>query len=211
MTRAKKNPQKTHVEWVEIHNKTLELVAQLEMEIKELKAKISLLENEKMEKQKEVDLFFEKKRKKILLIGDSHLKKISGQELKFKTGKDISLVKAYCSRKNWYGAFYPESSFSNAVEQNADETTTHIIMCAPTSDLTNVKNLNSSSRLMFADLSAKTMISTAEWCLVNYPALQKIVIFEHLPRYLCKSIIQFILIFPFSFFQKFFFIKILNF
>ena len=133
--------------------------------------------------KKEAEEFFEKKPKKVLLVGDSHLKMISAQELRMRTGKDISVVKAYCSRKNWYGALFPDISFSNALEENADGTTTHIIMCSPTSDLTNVKDLDASSKLMFADLSAKTMVTTAEWCFSNYPSLQKVVIFEHLPRY----------------------------
>ena len=196
MTRAKKNPQKSHVEWVEIHNKTLQLVTKMEQEIVELKAKIALLENEKLSQQKETEDFFEKKNKKILLVGDSHLKKISAPELQLKTGKNISLVKAFCSRKNWYGAYFPDSSFSKALEDNVDDTTTHIVMCAPTSDLTNIKDLDPASRLLFADLSAKTTVTTAEWCFVKYPALQKLVIFEHLPRYFWNLYIQSICIFP---------------
>ena len=102
----------------------------MEQEIIELKAKITLLENEKLSKEKEADEFFEKKRKKILLVGDSHLKKISAPELQLQTGKNISLVKAFCSRKNWYGAYFPDSSFSKALEDNVDDKTTHIVMCA---------------------------------------------------------------------------------
>ena len=62
-------------------------------------------------------------------------------------------MKAFCSRKNWYGAYFPDSSFSKALEDNVDDKTAHIVMCAPTSDLTNVKDLDPASRLMFADLS----------------------------------------------------------
>ena len=85
------------------------------------------------------------------------------------------------------------------MEDNVDDKTTHIVMCAPTSDLTNVKDLDPASRLMFADLSAKTVtVTTAEWCFVNYPALQKLVIFEHLPRYVCNLYIHSICIPHFS-------------
>ena len=97
--KSQKTPQKTHVERVQIHDATLQLVTKMEQEIIELKAKITLGENEKLSKEKEADEFFEKKRKKILLVADSHLKKISAPELQLQTGKNISLVKAFCSRK----------------------------------------------------------------------------------------------------------------
>ena len=191
MVRAKKNPQLTHHEWVSIHNETLSQLTKALNENESLKEKIAVLENEKMALREATENFLESKTTRILLTGDSHLKKISSENLERHTGRKIIKAPAYCSRSDWHGAYYPSSSLVNAVKNNVDDSITHIIMTAPTSDITNVRECDPATRLIFADLSAKSMISTAEWALINYPALQRVYIMEHLPRYILKLFIRF--------------------
>ena len=62
---------------------------------------------------------------------------------------------------------------------------THLVMTSPTSDITNLGKLDPEIRLHWIDLSAKTIISTAEMCLIRFPALKSVTILEHLPR--CDS------------------------
>ena len=114
-----------------------------------------------------------------MIVGDSHLKLISSTILQERTGKNIALLKAYNSRKYWRSAFFPEKSFTKALEENKIK---NIVFCTPTSDLTNVKDLDEETRKIFADISTKTLITSAEWCFNHYALLENIVIFEHLPR-----------------------------
>ena len=107
---------------------------------------------------------------------------LSVDDLKQQTGKDIIKIPTYCSRDDWHNAYIPKKSIIRGVSENVDQSVTHLIMTAPTSDLTNVKQLDPTTRQMFADLSAKTLIATAEWALINYPGLQHVYIMEHLPR-----------------------------
>ena len=55
-------------------------------------------------------------------------------------------------------------------------------MTSPTSDLTNLERLDPTARFHWVELSIKTMISTAEMCLIRFPALKSVTILEHLPR-----------------------------
>ena len=57
-------------------------------------------------------------------------------------------------------------------------------MTSPTSDITNLGKLDPEIRLHWIDLSDKTIISTAEMCLIRFPA-KSVTILEHLPR--CDS------------------------
>ena len=178
-----KSKEKPTVEWVAIHNSTLTLLKEVQEENASLKERIAILENEKLEVKEATENFFENKKKKVLVTGDSHLKMISFENLQRHTGHNITKIPSYCSRSDWPGAFYPKSSLVSALKDNVDDSITHVIMTAPISDLTNVRDCERGTRSIFADLSAKSIISTAEWALINYPALQHVYILEHLPRY----------------------------
>lgn len=91
MTRAKKNPQKTHVEWVQIQDATLQLVTKMEQEIIELKAKITLLENEKLSKEKEADEFFEKKERRYFWLPIPISRRSLPQNSNYKPAKTSAL------------------------------------------------------------------------------------------------------------------------
>ena len=90
------------------------------------------------------------------------------------------------SRNFWPHALKPTTSISSVLLQHAKSRTsdlpTHLLMTSPTSDITNLLSMGTAARMNWVDLSAKTMVITAEMCLIQYPGLQKIYIMEHLPR-----------------------------
>ena len=55
-------------------------------------------------------------------------------------------------------------------------------MTAPTSDLTNLNRMDLYAQQAWADLSAKTLVLTAEWCIIHFPRLTQVVIMDQLPR-----------------------------
>ena len=162
---------------------------ELKMEKEELKR-----ENEELKKEKERPTkvedghwFSVKKAPMILLSGDSHLKSISLERLASATGKSIEIVKTFCCRDNWPGALKPQVSISSVLLKHVHSRATHLLLTAPTSDLTNLTRFSQSERTGWIDLSAKTIISTAEMCLTRFPALRGVTILEHMPRYFLVS------------------------
>ena len=122
------------------------------------------------------------KPQKILVCGDSHLKCIPLKRLANKTGKNIEFIKTFCSRNDWPGAWKPEISIASVLLQQVDSRATDLLITSPTSDLTNLVKMSPSARIHWVDLSAKTILNTAEMALIRFPALMSVTIMEHLPR-----------------------------
>ena len=208
----KKNPQKSHHEWLEIHLITIGRMVQLEKEKAEVekeKAEVekekTKLEEEKHEREKALQMLMKEnialkkkvedlevnmesakqfslemeKPKQVLVCGDSHIKCISLPKLCQVTGRNIEFVKSFCSRNDWPRAFKPEIS---TLLKQVDSRATDLLITSPTSDLTNLTQMSQSARVHWIDLSAKTIINTAEICLTRFPALKNVTILEHLPR-----------------------------
>ena len=120
------------------------------------------------------------------MSGDSHLKCIPPSKLANATGKEVSFLKTYCSRNFWPKALKPTTSISSVILQHANSREavlpTHLLMTAPTSDITNLLHMGTSARMNWVDISVKSMIVTAKMCLIRHPGLQKVFIMEHLPR-----------------------------
>ena len=155
----------------------------LQMSMKEniaLKKKVEDLEVN-MESAKQFSLEMEKP-KQVLVCGDSHLKCISLPKLCQVTGRNIEFVKSFCSRNDWPRAFKPEISIVSTLLKQVDSRATDLLITSPTSDLTNLTQMSQSARVHWIDLSAKTIINTAEICLTRFPALKNVTILEHLPR-----------------------------
>ena len=159
---------------------------QLQREIeKDLKEENSILRKkvEDLEgKSKDAEEFLTEKPQKIIVSGDSHLKSVSLQKLSNKTGKDIVFLKTFCSRNDWPWAWKPDISILSVLQKQVHSRATHLLMTSPTSDLTNLERLDPTARFHWVELSIKTMISTAEMCLIRFPALKSVTILEHLPR-----------------------------
>ena len=51
--------------------------------------------------------------------------------------------------------------------------------------------MSQAARIHWVDLSAKTIINTAEMALIRFPALKSVTILEHLPRYFLKAFSDF--------------------
>ena len=206
----KKNPQKSHHEWMEIHLSTISQITKLERqkedllkENKELKEEMVKREDEvavlksqkkkleqrvahleeRAEKNEDANQFSASKTPNILITGDSHLKLISAERLATETGQNIEMVRTYCSRDYWPWAWRPEISIASVLLRKCNSRATHLLITSPTSDLTNLKQFSQSEQINWVDLSAKSIISTAEMCLIRFPALRDVTILEHLPRY----------------------------
>ena len=130
----------------------------------------------------EVESFLKRRPIKVLLTGDSHLKSISIDRLSEETKIDVQHVKTYNSRLYYPNARFPLVSIANVLQERIDHETTHIVITAPTSDLTNVKEMDFNAQEAWADLSAKTIVLVAEWCLIHYARLRQVILMDHLPR-----------------------------
>ena len=205
----KRNPQKSHHEWVEINLATIRRLGQVEKEKEDVERENKKLREDKLDRENEIkalkeensalkrrvqDLevknesaeeFSREKPQKIIVSGDSHLKSISQGKLINTTGKTIEFLRTYCSRDDWPWAWKPDVSIASVLLQQVHSRATHLVMTSPTSDITNLGKLDPEIRLHWIDLSAKTIISTAEMCLIRFPALKSVTILEHLPR--CDS------------------------
>ena len=166
--------------------KELEEALKKNEEVKEenekIKKKVEELEEEICERCGEVEVFLEQKVRKVLITGDSHLKCISTERLKSDTKTNVTFAKTYCSRVNYPGSKFPKVAISNVLQSRFDRETTHLVMTAPTSDLTNLSEMDQNAKQAWADLSARTLVLIAEWCLIHYSSLQQVVIMDHLPR-----------------------------
>ena len=151
-------------------------------ENEQMKKKVKELEEEICERCGEVEVFLEQKVRKVLITGDSHMKCISIERLKSDTKTNVTFAKTYCSRVNYPGSKFPKVAISNVLQSKVDQETTHLVMTAPTSDLTNLSEMDQNAKQAWADLSARTLVLIAEWCLIHYSSLQQVVIMDHLPR-----------------------------
>ena len=130
------------------------------------------------EKTEEAEIFLAEKQTRVLVSGDSHLKCIPPSKLANATGKEVSFLKTYCSRNFWPNALKPTTSISSVLLQHANSREavlpTHLLMTAPTSDITNLLHMGTSARMNWVDISVKIMIVTAEMCLIRHRGLQKV-------------------------------------
>ena len=206
MTRTKNNPKLSHDQWLLVQKEQIKMITKLQEDKDELKSRVKELEealkkneevkeeNEKIKKKVEeleeeicercgeVEVFLEQKVRKVLITGDSHLKCISTERLKSDTKTNVTFAKTYCSRVNYPGSKFPKVAISNVLQSRFDRETTHLVMTAPTSDLTNLSEMDQNAKQAWADLSARTLVLIAEWCLIHYSSLQQVVIMDHLPR-----------------------------
>ena len=183
---------KKNEEVKEENEKMKKKVEELEEELKrneevkeqneQMKKKVKELEEEICERCGEVEVFLEQKVRKVLITGDSHMKCISTERLKSDTKTNVTFAKTYCSRVNYPGSKFPKVAISNVLQSKVDQETTHLVMTAPTSDLTNLSEMDQNAKQAWADLSARTLVLIAEWCLIHYSSLQQVVIMDHLPR-----------------------------
>ena len=206
MTRTKNNPKLSHDQWLLVQKEQIKMITKLQEDKDELKRRVKELEealkkneevkeeNEKIKKKVkeleeeicercgEVEVFLEQKVRKVLITGDSHMKCISTERLKSDTKTTVTFAKTYCSRVNYPGSKFPKVAISNVLQSRFDRETTHLVMTAPTSDLTNLSEMDQNAKQAWADLSARTLVLIAEWCLIHYSSLQQVVIMDHLPR-----------------------------
>ena len=104
---------------------------------------------------------------------------------------EIEFVKTFCSRDDWPLAWKPEISIVSVLLQKVDSRATDLLITSLTSDLSNLINMSQAARIHWVDLSAKTVINTAEMALIRFPALKSVTILEHLPRYFLKAFSDF--------------------
>ena len=206
MTRTKNNPKLSHDQWLLVQKEQIKMITKLQEDKDELKRRVKELEealkkNEEVKEEKEqmkkkvkeleekisercgeVKVFLEQKVRKVLITGDSHLKCISTERLKSDTKTNVTFAKTYCSRVNYPGSKFPKVAISNVLQSKVDQETTHLVMTAPTSDLTNLSWMDQNAKQAWTDLSARTLVLIAEWCLIHYSSLQQVVIMDHLPR-----------------------------
>ena len=110
------------------------------------------------------------------------MKAISVERLKSDTKTNVEFAKTYCSRINYPGARFPRVAISNVLQNKVNKETTHLIITAPTSDLTNLNWMDLDAKQAWADLSAKTLVLIAEFCLIHYSSLTQVVLMDQLPR-----------------------------
>ena len=158
------------------------LVVKLQCDNGALKENIRMMETELLGRNQEVDKFLEKKAKKVLITGDSNWKSISKERLKAETKIDLEIAKTYCSIKNYPGSKFPLVAIYSVLQNKVDPSITHIVITAPTSDLTNLSMMDWAAKRAWAELSAKYLILISEWCLIHYISLKQVVLMEHLPR-----------------------------
>ena len=109
----KRNPQKSHHEWVEINLATIRRLGQVENEIKEENSALKRRVQDLEVKNESAEEFSREKPQKIIVSGDSHLKSISQGKLINTTGKTIQFLKTYCSRDDWPWAWKPDVSIAS--------------------------------------------------------------------------------------------------
>ena len=148
----KRNPQKSHHEWVEINLATIRRLGQVEKEKEDVERENKKLREDKLDRENEIkalkeensalkrrvqDLevknesaeeFSREKPQKIIVSGASHLKSISQGKLINTTGKTIEVLKAYCSRDDWLWAWKPDVSISSVLLQQMHSRATHLVM-----------------------------------------------------------------------------------
>ena len=94
--------------------------------------------------------------------------------------------RAYNSASNWPGAWYRESNFRDVVPKLLSaKAFTYLVLLSPTSDLTNLKEVEEQHHEGLAQQSALNMFQTTLKALESSPSLRKVVIFEMFPR--CDS------------------------
>ncbi len=123
----------------------------------------------------------------VLYVADSIGSHCDFQSIKDATGADIVTKKAYSSVKD-NRSLYPETNFQDVVPvQLARGMYNHLVMQAPSVDITNLKKLvNKTSKLYLkqeVSTSSFNMIKTAESALQMHPNLQAVVITERAPRH----------------------------
>ena len=124
----KRNPQKSHHEWVEINLATIRRLGQVENEIKEENSALKRRVQDLEVKNESAEEFSREKPQKIIVSGASHLKSISQGKLINTTGKTIEVLKAYCSRDDWLWAWKPDVSISSVLLQQMHSRATHLVM-----------------------------------------------------------------------------------
>ena len=112
-----------------------------------------------------------------LLVGDSHLNSLNLPLIERGLGRGARLFapgatrpredRAYCSTPDWPGARYPQNSQQQMVPELLGERKyTNLIVMAPTSDITNLKDIKSKhERERLAAQSAKNTVRLAEQAL----------------------------------------------
>jgi hypothetical protein len=130
-----------------------------------------------------------------LLVGDSHLKSLKrkwcvekglgGKGKLYTPGlTNPSEDRAYCSTRDWPGAWHPENSLEEVLPRLLGERPySSAIILAPCNDITNLRGFSSpeEQRLM-ASQSSRNTIRVIEDALRSYPTLRKIVCTERLVR-----------------------------
>ena len=126
-----------------------------------------------------------------LLVGDSHLKTLKkkwsveralgGKGRLYTPGITYpSEDRAYCSTKDWPGAWHPENSMEDILPRLLKERSySSAIILAPCNDISNLREFSSpeEQRLMCSQSSRNT-ITTIENALMNFPTLRKVVCVE---------------------------------
>ena len=195
----KKNPQKSHHEWTEIHLATIRGIVEIEKErdavakynvkLQEEKAMLeeekAMLEEEKVAREKECE---ELKKENLAL-----LKKVNNLE---DVTEKIEEAERFLAEKQTRvlvsGHFVlkciPLSKLANATGKEVSFLKTYCSRnfwpnaLKPTSDITNLLHMGTSARMNLVDISVKSMIVTVEMCLIHHPGLQKVFKLERLPR-----------------------------
>ena len=170
MTRTNNNPKLSHDQWLLVQKEQIKMITKLQEDKDELKRRVKELEealkkneevkeeNEQMKKKVkeleeeiyercgEVEVFLEQKVRKVLITGDSHMKCISTERLKSDTKTNVTFAKTYCSRVNYPGSRFPKVAISNVLQNEVNRETTHLVMTAPTSDLTNLSWMDQNAK-----------------------------------------------------------------
>jgi hypothetical protein len=129
-----------------------------------------------------------------LMIGDSHLKSINPRMVERAVGGRLftpgytrpKVGRAYCSTRDWPGARFPENNITDMLPQllNAREYT-DVIVLAPSTDISNLKDITNSSMETVHNKAVESSINTVaavEAALRDFPSLKSAIIVERLPR-----------------------------
>ena len=124
---------------------------------------------------------------KVLCVADSIGSHCDFQSIEEATKVDIVTKRAYSSVEDMR-AKWPESNFRDVVEvQLAKGNYNHLVMQAPSVDITNLKSVKNKTSKQYqrgeASTSSFNTIKTAERALQKYPNLKGVLITERAPRH----------------------------
>ena len=126
------------------------------------------------------------KRKRVLIVGDSLVHSADFRRLERATNSTIKTAHAYSSARDNTDRFKDRNITDVTVDELKKAAFNHLVIGAPTVDITNLCTESSSISNDFKDkiaMSCMNVMKVAEDALANHSGLEKVTIMSHAPRY----------------------------